>query len=351
MYPVSLDALAKAKGHAPEFLTQVGVQDTPEGVRIAYRDRDDSPPVLKLRPGLPASTSRWPRGTPLLPYGRWRWMLALEKEYLVLVEGESDCWALWAHGFPALGLPGAGTAFCLDHDDVRGLDRIYVHQEPDAAGQIFVEGVAKRLAQLGYLGKLFVLTLDAGGKDLADLHVHCRMLLATAPADLHEDLNFAAMLRKRLDAAQELDLAPYIGAVKERSHFGPPRQRAANASAPALLAEANPLADMIPGIWDDRLTDTPRPEREWVWHGLLAPKAVTLLTAVWKSGKTTLLSALLAQMVNGGSLAGRSIARGKALVVSEEADDVWYDRCRRFGTKGNVLLFCRPFPGKPFPEQ
>jgi hypothetical protein len=33
----------------------------------------------------------------------------------------------------------------------------------------------------------------------------------------------------------------------------------------------------------------------WLWHGYLLPGSVTLLTSVWKAGKTTLLSVLLAR--------------------------------------------------------
>src|SRR5207249_5540967 len=33
----------------------------------------------------------------------------------------------------------------------------------------------------------------------------------------------------------------------------------------------------------------------WLWHGLLGPGKLTLLTSLWKSGKTTLLAHLLAR--------------------------------------------------------
>ncbi len=56
----------------------------------------------------------------------------------------------------------------------------------------------------------------------------------------------------------------------------------------------------------------------WLWEGYLAPGALTLLTSQWKSGKTTLVSILLAKLKTGGQLAGLSLAPGKAVVVSEE---------------------------------
>ena len=38
----------------------------------------------------------------------------------------------------------------------------------------------------------------------------------------------------------------------------------------------------------------------WLWHGYLGAGRVTLLTSQWKSGKTTLVSLLLAGMQQGG---------------------------------------------------
>jgi hypothetical protein len=100
------------------------------------------------------------------------------------------------------------------------------------------------------------------------------------------------------------------------------------------------------------LRANPPPPRQWLWHGLISPGAVTLLTAVWKSGKTTLLAALLNQFGQEASLlAGRAVRRAKALILSEEAYDVWYDRVGRFGIPNNIMFWCRPLPGKPTPEQ
>jgi hypothetical protein len=69
------------------------------------------------------------------------------------------------------------------------------------------------------------------------------------------------------------------------------------------------------------------PQTRWLWQGYLATGAVTLLTSQWKTGKTTLMSVLLSRMKTGGSLAGLSVAAGRAVVVSEEsaavAGSIW----------------------------
>src|SRR5262249_350612 len=64
-----------------------------------------------------------------------------------------------------------------------------------------------------------------------------------------------------------------------------------------------------------------------------------------KTGKTTLLSHLLARFAQGGQLAGRAVVPGRALVVSEEAASDWDARCRQLALGQNVQFLCRPFRG------
>jgi hypothetical protein len=69
----------------------------------------------------------------------------------------------------------------------------------------------------------------------------------------------------------------------------------------------------------------------WVWDGFLGRNAVTLLSALPKCGKTTLLSHLLAAVGSGGLFCGRPLVPGRALVVSEEPAGVWADRRDKVG--------------------
>jgi hypothetical protein len=48
------------------------------------------------------------------------------------------------------------------------------------------------------------------------------------------------------------------------------------------------------GLSASELAAAEEEERPWLLQGLLAPGGVTLLTGMWKAGKTTLLSVLLA---------------------------------------------------------
>jgi len=84
----------------------------------------------------------------------------------------------------------------------------------------------------------------------------------------------------------------------------------------------------------------------WLWDGYLARGSITVLTSQWKAGKTTLLSLLLARMNTGGTLAGRAVAKARAVIVSEEHQSLWQDRARRLEL-GDHALFCRPFSELP----
>jgi len=86
---------------------------------------------------------------------------------------------------------------------------------------------------------------------------------------------------------------------------------------------------------------------EWLWRGYVAAGNITLLASQWKAGKTTLLSALLARMRQGGDLAGLPVKAGRAVVLSEEGPSLWQMRDEQFHFGDHVGLVCRPFKGKP----
>src|SRR5207253_1078897 len=79
----------------------------------------------------------------------------------------------------------------------------------------------------------------------------------------------------------------------------------------------------------------------------LAPGQLTLLTSLWKSGKTTLLSVLLARMKDGGALLGLPVRPARALVVSEENAALWHSRRQRLAFGTHTDLISQPFAGKP----
>ena len=100
----------------------------------------------------------------------------------------------------------------------------------------------------------------------------------------------------------------------------------------------------------DQLAEAARGRGAWLWHGYVGAGKMTLLTSQWKAGKTTLLANLLARLGQGGTLAGLPVAAGRAAVISEEGPDNWDKRCRKLDIGPHLSLFCRPFRGRPTPD-
>jgi hypothetical protein len=84
----------------------------------------------------------------------------------------------------------------------------------------------------------------------------------------------------------------------------------------------------------------------WVWEGVVARGAVTLLSAPEKVGKTTLLSLLLDRRRAGGELLGGTVDPGRTVLCSEENDALWALRQPPLDF-GPDLLFHAPAGDRP----
>jgi len=190
--PITLLDLAIAKGiHWKFLMSELGLIDGEEtyhrkdgkpfkkkGVIIPYYTADGKPyQRRRLRTALAAKDgSLWSEDdraapAPPIPYGLERLALARQAGYLVIVEGESDCWTLWRHQLPALGLPGATLYEKIAPAHLGKIDRVYIVQEPDAAGREFPNNVYRHLANIGYAGQVYALNLARySAKDPNDLY-------------------------------------------------------------------------------------------------------------------------------------------------------------------------------------
>jgi RecA-family ATPase len=88
---------------------------------------------------------------------------------------------------------------------------------------------------------------------------------------------------------------------------------------------------------------------DWLWHGYLARGSLTLLTSVWKAGKTTLLTGLLQRLGDGQPFLGRDCATARSLVVSEESPELWSARTATMPVGRQARLVLRPFENRPTP--
>lgn len=86
---------------------------------------------------------------------------------------------------------------------------------------------------------------------------------------------------------------------------------------------------------------------EWLWDGYLARGNITLLTSMWKAGKTTLLAGAVRALETGDAFLDRPCAAAQVLVVSEESAAVWAARRGAIPVGANARLVSRPFAGRP----
>ena len=86
---------------------------------------------------------------------------------------------------------------------------------------------------------------------------------------------------------------------------------------------------------------------DWIWKGYLAKGGLTLLSGIWKGGKTTLLSLLCKGLTTDEKVViGTPIRKARTLVVTEEKQGRWYNRHKihNFG-EGELYIISRPFKG------
>jgi hypothetical protein len=114
--------------------------------------------------------------------------------------------------------------------------------------------------------------------------------------------------------------------------------------------EPNPETGFAPSILcsDLRVAD---PNKLWLWRPYVAPESITLFSALWKAGKTTLLAHLLRSFGAGSTFCGLAVTPARVLYVTEEGESRWAVRRDRLGLGDWIRFRVRPFVRKPtFPE-
>ena len=298
---LTLVDLALEKQLPWKFLFHLGVMEHPGGgLQIPYHLQDGSRASRhRIRTALSAKEgSHWSPGTgAIVPYGLERLEEGRKVGYLVLVEGESDCWTLWYQGFPALGLPGAEMARTLEESMLTGIDRLYIMQEPDAGGTSFVNHIQRKLQAWGWKGKAFVLRFQ-DAKDPNEFYQHDRR-------------GFHAAFEHVLEKAEPLATSESQAGATLPQHSQP-----SIFSLPELLSwELPPVRWTIPEI---------------------LPEGLTLLAGKPKLGKSWLaLSVALSIAAGGMALGAQPVTRGDVLYLALE------DNARRLQSRARRLLETR----------
>lgn len=108
-----------------------------------------------------------------------------------------------------------------------------------------------------------------------------------------------------------------------------------------------PTIDNKPFKWASEL-NAQAENVKWIWKGYLKRGGITLFSALWKSGKSTLLSHLLKSLDGSQSeFIGLEVTPSRILYVSEEDESIWADRRDELLLGDHVGFWCRPFKMRP----
>lgn len=133
------------------------------------------------------------------------------------------------------------------------------------------------------------------------------------------------------EAMKELDSADnHSGTQKAFEHIKneghPYREVSGLSGVPKLISELS--SDMA--------------KIDWLWEGYIAKGHLTFFSALWKVGKSTLISHLLKSFHTGEYFAGQQVKPCKTLILSEESEAIWARRREDLGLSGDIYLSCRP---------
>lgn len=140
----TLEDYADAKGFSTDTLRAWGLTTAKyEGrdvVRLPYYDEDGN----ELRARYRSGSGKWWEGRdrPIYLYGRDHLTDAEPGDAVLVVEGESDCHALWSAGILAVGVPGCNAWREEWAEHLAGL-KVYVWEEPDKGGPQLVADIVQ----------------------------------------------------------------------------------------------------------------------------------------------------------------------------------------------------------------
>lgn len=145
-------------------------------IRIPYRNESGMRVLFRKRYDVTAGQRfKWSYGSAgkLIMYGEW-WLKNFRDttRQVILVEGESDTQTLTYLGYNALGVPGASTFRPEWCERLAGIDRLYLHIEPDQGGKTFYTQMIQKLHDGGYVGEVYAWSCRSEGvKDPSDLFI------------------------------------------------------------------------------------------------------------------------------------------------------------------------------------
>lgn len=101
--------------------------------------------------------------------------------------------------------------------------------------------------------------------------------------------------------------------------------------------------DNVPTLLKDLYTE--HEGYEWIWENAIAKGHTTILSALFKSGKSTLLRCLLRAMCNEEEFIGQPTKKTSVLIITEESKNEWIEKREIFELDGDIpiWIWSRPY--------
>ncbi len=121
--------------------------------------------------------------------------------------------------------------------------------------------------------------------------------------------------------------------------------------------EFNVLDTRLPGVLVPPLAfgaipPTSTTPQQWVLEGMLGRGIVTMMTSLWKAGKTTFVGNVVRAMHSGQTeFIGLPLRSVPTLIITEEILSLWADRLQELPRNVPVYFASRPFLGRPSPAE
>ena len=272
---ITLKALADAKHLPIDFLKSLGISESKMAgvpfVKIPYHLEDGTEMAMRFRLALSGDCRfKWRKGDQPLPYGLNKLDLARKAGWILIVEGESDCWTAWFNGIPAIGAPGKGIWPAKWGEYLAGLD-VYLWQEPDA--QDFILRVLESTPRLLYI------TAPEGIKDISEAHI------------------------------QGINLPVWLEKLKSKAERGQElKARIANAQLASVYESAKAVIEA-----DDPLEFVKNAIRDMGYGGDLKPVLITYLAATSRLLEMRPGTMMVHLLLMGPPSAGKSYTVGQVL--------------------------------------
>lgn len=186
--------------------------------------------------------------------------------------------------------------------------------------------------------------IDEGGRD----NYLTSVAGAMRKRGCHEEAIYVALMQMNVDRCNPPLPEQQIRKIaRSVARYAPDEYTAVTIKQPGTV----PLPAVIaPGDrrfkWASELA-APAIADEWLWNGYLPKGGIVLLSALWKAGKTTLLSHLLKALADDGQFLGRAVKASKVLYVSEEGEQHWVRRRDTLSLGDHCGFYLQPFKAKP----